>query len=77
MSAQTCGPRESIERALTRQYEETVAYIAVTKSGALLEVLVSKERDTWSIVVLNRDGTACLIAAGRTWRDLQKGGPET
>lgn len=63
-----CGMRDSLHRGLLQTYLESPAFIAITNSGALVEVLITESGNTWSILVTTPDGISCLVAAGENWR---------
>ena len=50
-------------------FAEAPAAAGITSSGALLEVLESKDGATWSVLITVAPGGAtCLVAEGVDWR---------
>ncbi len=39
-------------------------------SGALVELLTTKDGTTWTIILTSPQGRSCLIASGEGWRPL-------
>lgn len=72
-----CKPRLEWLKALSHQYHETVVEVGITPSGThILELLVSPEGETWSIIVSKADGSeSCMLAAGTGWVVLPSGSP--
>lgn len=66
-----CGVRDDIVGQLGRQYGEGRVAVGLESRGRVIEVLAS-DRGTWSIIVTMPNGTSCLIAAGKSWRNLTK-----
>jgi phage/plasmid primase-like uncharacterized protein len=74
--AQLCQPNHKLRAYLETKYREQVTAYGVTNNGNLLEILTSKDGETWSLVLLQPNGKACLLAAGEGWRLLKPKGPE-
>jgi len=67
----TCDQRQRVIGHLAAKYQEAPVAIGVTNSGGLVEVLSTGDGQTWTIIVSNPDGTACLLAAGEGWRAIR------
>ncbi len=81
-AAQTaCSPRSDVLGHLAKKYGEAPVAIGVTNKGGLVEVLTTGDGTTWTIIVSQPNGTACMVAAGEGWRtksyDDTKVGPTT
>ena len=53
---------------LAKKFHEAQVAIGVTGKGALVEVLTTKDGNTWSILMTNPNGLSCLVASGEGWR---------
>jgi hypothetical protein len=54
---------------LTTGYGETFAGGGLQSSTRILEVWMSEEKGTWTILVTRPDGSTCVMATGTHWRD--------
>lgn len=79
--AAACSPRSDVLRHLAKKYGEEPVAIGVTNKGGLVEVLTTGDGATWTIIVSQPNGTACMVAAGEGWRtkgyDATKTAPRT
>ncbi len=64
-----CGARSEILEQLEKRYGETIAASAVVNNGYLLEVIVSPETKTWTILVTQPMGLTCLMSSGDGWQN--------
>ena len=72
--AQTpCGAHEAIIAKLTTIYEETRIGRGLQSPTSLFEVWRSNENGNWTILKLQPDGTACVVATGFAWTDEKNG----
>ena len=62
-----CGDRAVLLSKLSEQYQEVPVGIGVA-NGNLVELLTSRNGETFSIVVTKANGISCLIAAGDGWQ---------
>lgn len=67
-AAPQCGPREAAMTQLEENYDEIPVGMGVTNTGGLVELLQSRDEETWTITVTTPDGMTCLVAAGEGWR---------
>ncbi len=58
-----CGPHAEVEALLAGQYHETPRVLGLTAQGALFELLASPD-GTWTVLIVNADGVACVAAVG-------------
>lgn len=65
-----CTNHNSFTTHLKERYGETPRGIGLVSEQGVMQVYVS-EKGTWTILVTNPRGQACLIAAGRGWEDLK------
>jgi hypothetical protein len=69
-NAQTmCAPRRDVLAYLGHNFGEVRQSVALTDSGAVLEVLVSPQ-GTWTMIVTTARGEACVLATGQHWQPL-------
>lgn len=64
-----CGQRDKFLKHLGAKYDEAPRALGLTVSGAMLELLTSKE-GSWTILVTNPKGDTCVVAAGNSWEFL-------
>jgi hypothetical protein len=64
-----CAPRDEVVKVLAQKYSERVRAVGILSDLALMEVYVS-EKGTWTILITNRNGMACIQAAGEAWDEL-------
>lgn len=62
-----CEPRSAVIQRLAENYGETLQSMGMNAGDLLLEVYASEATGTWTILVTNRDGTACMVEAGEAW----------
>ena len=82
-AAPLCNERKTVLKTLERDYGEKPVAFGITTEGALVQLVADKSRKTWTIVIHTPEGTSCLLAAGRSWKDrpqrprlaLRAGGP--
>ena len=63
-----CDKRKNIADKLNKKYEEQSVAVGLAVNGSLLEVFASPNGETWSIIVSNTKGRACVLATGEGWR---------
>lgn len=64
-----CGEHSSMVVRLLTAYGEQLVAIGVGSGNVLVEVFASEDGRTWSILVVQPTGIACLLAAGEHWQD--------
>ncbi|MGR3493620.1 MAG: hypothetical protein ACU0DW_16340 [Shimia sp.] len=64
-----CAERDSLATALATHHGEAPVSGGLQGSSYLVEVFVSAEEGTWTIVATEASGKACIIAAGTDWVD--------
>ena len=73
-TAGMCGTRDVFIKALANKYHESPASAAMSRqmdgSIIILEVLKSKNGETWTILVTTPDKKTCIFAAGQNWADV-------
>jgi len=64
-----CRERHEIADLLTNQRQEQHFASGLQASVQLIELWVSDETGTWSILVTKPDGMSCLVASGTSWTE--------
>lgn len=67
-----CGDRGAIVERLDTKYGEHAAGAGLSHANSMVEVFISKDTGTWTILVTMPSGQACLVAAGEYWDDAPK-----
>lgn len=68
-AAPKCAARDSVVAKLTSGYGETFAGGGLQNSTRIIEVWMSEEKGTFTILMTRPDGSTCIIAAGTNWRE--------
>ncbi len=63
-----CADRGVITERLTANYGEKFAGGGLRNADAIFEVWMSDETGTWTIIMTQPNGQACVMAAGTDWR---------
>ena len=70
--AQTsCGPHDRIIEKLGMKYGENNVGRGLQSATRLIEVWRSKEKGSWTILLVRPDGLTCIMASGMAWVDEQ------
>lgn len=70
LQAQThCAARDSVVQKLESGYGEAFAGGGLQNSNRVIEVWLSEEKGTWTILMTRSDGTTCIMATGTNWRE--------
>ncbi len=65
-----CGDRTDIVSQLGEKYGERRRSLGVTGRCGVLEIFVSDETGSWTILLTNAHGTTCLMAAGEAYETV-------
>jgi predicted methyltransferase len=68
VSAQACTERDTLAEHLSNKYGETLSAGGLRDSQSVLEVWISQDGGTWTLLLTQADGTSCIMAAGTNWR---------
>lgn len=60
-----CASREVVLTRLAQSYGEARQTIALSAGNQVVETFANIESGSWSIVVTQPDGLACLVASGK------------
>lgn len=63
-----CAERAAIIDMLGTRYGETLRSVGLVGGNRIVEVLASDETGSWTILVTNAEGLACLIASGQHYQ---------
>jgi len=66
-----CIARADMVTRLQGKYAEAPVAIGLSNSGGVIEVLVSPDGGTWTIIVTDPQGVSCLMAAGEYWESAK------
>jgi hypothetical protein len=66
-----CFSYGEVARQLKGTYQEAPVSLGLQANGNLLQVFNSAKSGSWTIVSTSPDGTACILAAGRNWENLE------
>lgn len=69
-AASRCAPHDDIVKVLNKKYQETRRALAVVSATAVMEIFLSPE-GTWTMLVTNTQGIACITASGEAWQDVK------
>jgi hypothetical protein len=62
-----CGIHERMTMGLKQDYGEEQAWIALLDNGLAIEMFVNSEKNTFTMLVTNGQGLACLWASGGSY----------
>ena len=68
-----CGERAKLVDGLTQRYEEAQAGLGISQDGSRLFELFVSPKGTWTALVSTAEGRSCIIAAGHSWQDVERG----
>ena len=71
-----CGLRPAFLKFLADRYDEAPAARGITLSGGhIVELVTSRDGESWSIIVTDTDGTSCGLASGKQWQPVTAADP--
>ena len=62
-----CDDRGKVLRHFEKSYSEVPVAFGLANNSVVLEVLSSREGETWTIIVTSPQGISCLMASGTDW----------
>jgi hypothetical protein len=68
--APACHSHADVTKMLEKKFAEQPSALGVQANGHLVEVFVSNEGTSWTIVVTRPDGWSCIVAVGEHWESL-------
>jgi hypothetical protein len=66
-----CYDYREVVRQLGATYHEAPASLGLQSNGNVLQVFTSARSGSWTIVSVLPNGSACVLAAGRNWEDVE------
>ena len=66
----TCHSHADLSEMLDKKYAEQPSALGLQSNGHLVEVFVSNDGASWTIVVTRPDGWSCIVAVGEHWESL-------
>ena len=69
-----CGKRADILRELTANYGEVPVAAGLNDQGNLVELLISADGATWTVMISSPAGVSCLAASGENWTPVERQG---
>ena len=67
-----CGKYEHIVKNLKEKYGEVPRGIGIINDQQLIQLFVSEETGTWTLVRSIKNGPACFLGAGQGWQTFKK-----
>ncbi len=68
-AATPCGSRDAIAKSLTTKFKEARRAMGVVNARSVMEIFMSPQ-GTWTVLVTDTTGTACVIATGQDWQEV-------
>ena len=65
-----CHSHADLTEMLEQKFAEQPNALGLQANGHLVEVFVSNDGTSWTIVVTRPDGWSCIIAVGQHWESL-------
>ena len=66
--AVVCGQRADIVKHLGDAYNERLEELGLTNRGHMMELFISAQDDTWTLILTNPRGFSCVTEAGVGWQ---------
>ena len=68
-AAAPCGSHDALAKSLNTKFKEARRVMGVVNAKAVMEIFMSPQ-GTWSVLVTDTTGTACVIATGQDWQEV-------
>ena len=65
-----CSDRKLVIKQLSALFSEKPVAMGLTSNGGVIELLHSKDRTTWTLIITMPNGVACPIVAGESWETI-------
>lgn len=62
-----CGGHDEIARQLAEEFGEVHHGSGTVGEGRVMEIFISPERGSWTILMTDTGGPTCVVAAGEAW----------
>lgn len=70
---QRCTSHTKLLQQLSQRYKEVPTAMGIVNDKALMQMYASDETGSWTIVITNAEGKACIVATGHSWEDFETG----
>lgn len=73
-----CGEYDQLRSYLADEFNEQPTSSGLADDGTIMQVFASMSAGTWTMVSVQADGTACVLATGQAWQQeafARKGEP--
>jgi hypothetical protein len=68
LAQSNCAPLDAVNERLMEGYGEQLRTMGLSENGqTVVSQYVNEETGTWTIVVIQPSGIACLVASGQDW----------
>lgn len=68
-----CTDRTAVIKQLSAQYSEKPVAMGLANNGGVIELLHTKDRTTWTLIITMPNGMTCPVAAGESWEIIPNG----
>ena len=68
-AAVPCGSHDALAKSLNTKFKEARRAMGVVNAKAVMEIFMSPQ-GTWTVLVTDTTGTACVIATGQDWQEV-------
>ena len=68
-AAVPCGSHDALAKSLNTKFKEARRAMGVVNAKAVMEIFMSPQ-GTWTVLVTDTSGTACVIASGQDWQEV-------
>ena len=65
-----CGPRTEVIKALADEYQEVPVARGIENTGRVLEVIATSNGRTWTLIITDVHGMACVVSTGEAWESI-------
>jgi hypothetical protein len=65
--ASVCAPWPVLQDQIANSYGESTVFVGLTASAGQEVAVFGAPQGTWTLIVRQADGTACVLAYGMTW----------
>lgn len=63
----SCAERDTVVKNLWNGYKERSVATGITSGGSIIELFQSNLGVTWTLLIVNTDGMACVLSSGDSW----------
>lgn len=67
LAGTNCAPIDQVVARLTDGYGEHIVWEGITAAPLLMQVWGNADTGSWTLVILDADGVACVSAYGDDW----------